>query len=272
MENIKNEIISNSRHQIIYGSNSEERIKLLMELSKENPVVKDENDPIAIYIDDFNPNINEVSCSVDKNQVSILCKDYFSYLVAFLLTEELKKIKIESCNLKNFLQQINNLYLNFDQKEIGSLEELSLELKKAKDFHLEKLTELVTNGNIKINFAATSFWYFELERFIRKVKQVLNDDSYIMILLNYEEDVMLEMQKVVNNLISSRINKDISIKLATDRKNIKTYHTQNGQLIEAVHDFEVIYLDDDALIKEYGDLNAECQSNKINEKRFPKKN
>lgn len=245
MENIKNEIISNSRHQIIYGSSSEERIKLLMELSKENPVVKDKNVPIAIYIDDFNPNIDKVSESADENQVSILCKDYFAYLVAFFLTEELKKIKIESSNIKNFLQQINNLYLNFNQKEIESLEELSDKLKKAKDFYLEKLIELLANGSIKINFSATSFWYFELERFIRKVKQLLKNDSYIMILLNYEENVMLEMQKVVNNLISSRINKDISIKLASDRKNIKTYYAQNRQLIEAINDFGVIYLDDE---------------------------
>ena len=51
--------------------------------------------------------------------------------------------------------------------------------------------------------------------------------------------------KSINNLIASRINKDISVKLATGNKTWRTYMADNNEHIDSVHDYDIIYLDDE---------------------------
>lgn len=245
MENIKNEIISNSRHQIIYYSNFEERKQLLEGISKENPLTIGNNKPAAIYVDDLAPNVDSINDQCDTRKLSILSKDYLEYSIAYEITKELSKITHDEKIIDNILGTINSLYLNNPQKHIKTLDELIKGFEKTKDYYSEKFIELTQNGDVKFNFCKIPFCFFELERYVRKIKTFLNNDSYMVILLNHQQDIFLESTKAINNLIASRINKDISIKLATKKEDWKTYVAQNGELINPVHDYDIIYLDDE---------------------------
>ena len=86
--------------------------------------------------------------------------------------------------------------------------------------------------------------FMDIESFIKKVKKLINNDSYLCILLNYENEISTYSMKSVNNLIASRINKNISIKLGTGSKEWKTYYTDNNDHIDSVQDYDIIYLDD----------------------------
>lgn len=54
----------------------------------------------------------------------------------------------------------------------------------------------------------------------------------------------LESYKAINNLIGSRINRDVSVNILTEPDTWKTYVDQQGQFIESTHDYENVEYDD----------------------------
>ena len=50
--------------------------------------------------------------------------------------------------------------------------------------------------------------------------------------------------QAINNLIGSRINGDISVKVAIEPDDWETYRDSNGQFVGAIHDYGTVELDD----------------------------
>lgn len=244
MKNIENQIITESRHQIIYSDDSEFRKELFKSIEKNNPISQNINKPFCVYIEDIGPNIDNLKGNLDSVKLSSMAREYLYFSTCYEIVNKIKELKLDEELLKRFLDRINTLFTqNYD---ILSLDELSVSLLNSKEIYENGFKNYVETGNLNFNINEMNIPFMDLESFIKKIKKLINNELYLCILLNYEKEISLYSMKSVNNLIASRINKDISIKLGTSNKSWKIYYTDNNDHIDSVHDYSIIYLDDDA--------------------------
>ena len=85
--------------------------------------------------------------------------------------------------------------------------------------------------------------FIQLEMVIKDIKELLNIGSYFGIILDKKEPLTYNSTRSVNDLIGSRINKDLSIKVATEPNDWDSYIGNNGQYIEYPHDYGIVELD-----------------------------
>ena len=143
------------------------------------------------------------------------------------------------------LLDLNNKYnLNDDCKEITSIDELISAFEQSKLFYMSYYLEYFKNGNTTMSISDLPIPFLQLESFVSQYKRALNNKSHFGIVLDKQEDISTESTKAVNSFVASRINKDNSIKAVVEPGNWDTYISDNGQYIEAVHDYGIIELDD----------------------------
>jgi hypothetical protein len=83
---------------------------------------------------------------------------------------------------------------------------------------------------------------------IQSIKKLINRDSYFVIIIN--GDIISNVAKMaVNNLLGSRINKDISIKVFCEPGKWNVSYDLNGNIINNIHDYGIVNFDDSE--KEY---------------------
>ena len=79
--------------------------------------------------------------------------------------------------------------------------------------------------------------------FVRLYKEAMNMKSYFGIIFDKQTPLMPSSTQAINNLIGSRINGDISVKVAIEPDDWETYRDSNGQFVEATHDYGTVELD-----------------------------
>lgn len=232
-EYLKKEIIDQSRHQFIYGYNDENRKSLIKELEIEYPIVKDETSQIAINPKNiFLPNI-EIE-GFDKYKLSLIATEYLRFNIALelLLRTQSQFPDINMSNLTTYFEE-----------NITKIEELIKHFKESIDFYKYYYEEYLKNEDIKISIDEILISFLDIETFIRKYKKDINNQSYISILVDNVCDSSIYSIRAINDLIGSRINKNISMKIFTEPDKWKTFIGSNGQFIESIHDYGEIEID-----------------------------
>jgi len=245
-----------SRHQFIYGKNGIDREKFLRQFSYENPVILDDDVPCVIYMDFKElPQINEAK-SIDITSLRIL-SEYLNFSIAYnILSRVISDIPLETLKIRQqeFLARINRIY----STDFDSLEELLNVLKYTIDFYKKNYDYYLKTGDVNIPVNELPICFLDVDFFIRYVKRLLNNNSYFALVFDQQENMPVIFQKLINNFISSRINSDISIKVACEPDEWKIYTDVNGNLIERTHDFGEVDLD--GSLKKY----VKIQKNKYN--------
>ena len=242
MSNIEEQIISESRHQIIYCDDASLREQLFKSVEHQNPIIKNINKPMSVYIADLGPQVDKINNNLDNIKLSSMTREYLYFSICYEIVNKIKKLELDNKSLDYFLDRINTLFVQ--EYNIISLDELSETLLASKETYEKGFINYVQTGTFNFDISDMNISFMDIESFIKKVKKLINNDSYLCILLNYEKEISTYSMKSVNNLIASRINKNISIKLGTGSKEWKTYYTDNNDHIDSVHDYDIIYLDD----------------------------
>lgn len=71
----------------------------------------------------------------------------------------------------------------------------------------------------------------------------LHNDSYFGFIIDHQTPFRLATTKAINIYAASRCNRDISIKVALAPDEWETYYDMSGNLVEAIHDYGVVELD-----------------------------
>lgn len=82
------------------------------------------------------------------------------------------------------------------------------------------------------------------DMFIGQFKSAINNGSYFGVIIDNQSDIALSSTKAINGLVAGRINKDISMKIATEPDGWDSYHEVSGQVIQRTDDYGTIELDD----------------------------
>ena len=242
---LKKTIMEQSRHMFIYGYNTDYRSNFLQSLEGEYPIIADSNKPLALYFDSLG--IPETDVSIKEKDLYLknrICEEYLSFsLAAKILEKTLEKTTVLDSKLSRLLYLMNRMQ-NKSCEEIKTIEDLLKEIKTSRDFYYEYYFKYISGEVKSIPIDKISIPFMEIDMFVSNFKNGMNLDSYIGIIFDKKIPQEISWVKAINNLISRRINKDISIKVALEPDAWETYTSTNGQLIEATHDYGTIELDD----------------------------
>ena len=250
-EYLKKEIMEQSRHLFIYGFKNENRSKFLKSLEKEYPIIADSDKPVALYFDSLGmPKMNIDLKGKDALLIHASNREYLSFAVATKILERSMKFDktVLDRRLSRLIDSVNK-EKNMGYAEIKTVGELLKEIKKSRDFYYESFINYVKGLKGKISIDDVAIPFLELEMFVRQYKDAMNMTSYFGIIFDKQAPLMSSSTQVINNLIGSRINGDISFKVAIEPNDWETYRDSNGQFVEETHDYGTVKLDDS--LKEY---------------------
>lgn len=246
-EYLKSTIMDQSRHQFIYCYDNEQRKELLQELNIEYISKVNSNTPISVYLNEFGLPKKPICDDIDKFKIDIIAREYLAFKIAYEILLKIKTyvdINLFSENIKRLLGYVNRCFLNTDFEKINSLEDLIKSIEESIEFYMTYYLEYVKSGKEIKSISEVRIPFLQLEIFISQFKRILNCKSYFGILLDKDSDISISSMKAVNSLISARINSDLSIKVLVEPDKWETFFNLTGEVIESVHDYGIIEVDD----------------------------
>ena len=245
-EYLKKQIMEQSRHLFIYGYNNEHRSDFLKNLEYDYPVIADSDKPTALYFDSLGmPEIDVDLKDRDRYLIHAASREHLSFAIATRILE--RSMEFDRTILDNRLSRLINLInrnKNVGHAEIESVEHLLKEIKTSRDFYYESYINYVKGLTERISIDDAAIPFLQLEMFVRLYKEAMNINSYFGIIFDKKSPLAIPSTQAINNLIGGRINGDMSIKVAIEPDDWETYRDVNGQLVEAIHDYGTVELDD----------------------------
>lgn len=241
-------IVGESRHYFIYSENKELRKELLQNISDRNPIVLDSNEPAIVYMDDFAlPESENKVTYLDNYRLKIVSREYLSFYIVYKLLIQFQRqtgIYMADLRIKNFLKDINRLFLNQDYNDIEDLNGLINVINQSKEFYKREYKNLQELGKIVEDINVLPIQFLELNSFMRPFKKMINTTSHFSIVFDQQSKPQLIMQQAINSLVTKRINSDISVNVVCERNEWKTYYDLTGMLAEPIHDYGDINIED----------------------------
>ncbi len=243
---LKQEIMGQGRHLFIYGYKDEQRSDFLKGLERDYPVIADSDKPAALYFDSLG--IPKMDINLEGKDTLIIdtsSREYLSFAVAARILE--RSMDFDKTVLDRRLSSLISLInsdKNKDYAEIQTVEDLLKEIKTSRDFYYESYINYVKGLIASISFDDVAIPFLELDMFVRQYKEAMNMNSYFGIIFDKQTSLMPSSTQAINNLIGSRINGDISVIVAIEPGDWETYIASNGQLVQAIHDYGTVELDD----------------------------
>lgn len=242
-----NIIMGTSRHQFIYGYKGKKREQFLKEMAERYPVQLDTTNPIGIYLDSIGlPKVDTLYSDFNSEQLSIICREYLNFsIIKNLFDVTFEQLSEKDLNEKTheLLSVVDHFIISNKKLSISSLKELSDFLNDVRNayaiIHNDYIKSNSLNGLLKDLPIIRS-----IDRFIRGYKEVINSNSHIGVIIDSKEPISLRSQRAINHLVASRINADISMKVACEPDSWETKYDLDGNLINATHDYGTVKIDD----------------------------
>ena len=247
-EYLQRQIMESSRHLFMYGYESNYRSQFLHDLEEKYPIVFNSNKPIALYFDMLGlPKIEYDIKSKDDSLINRMSSEYLNFTIVSKILEE--TLKIDRTNRLSGLIQYMNTMRNKSHNEIKTSLDLIKQIEFSRDFYNEMYRNYIMGTIEETSLDNVAIPFCSVEAFISLYKEVMGIDSYFGIIFDKKASVSISSIKSINDLISSRINKDISIKIAVNPNAWDTYWGTGDWFVEKIHDYDTLELDNSA--KEY---------------------
>lgn len=247
-EELINKIMEESRHQFIYGYNGKLREQFLRDMAKKYPVKLDDREPIGIYLDSIGLSKRyDANNDLVKTPLSIISREYLYFsIVKNLLDVTLEQLleKDLIARSEQFLNTINRFFIDDKKIKVKNLRELRDILKDARDAYSVIYENYIENSILDESFNRLPIKFIYIDKFIREYKDMINNKSYIGVIIDQQEPIVVKSKQAINSLVASRINADISMKIACQPDEWKMYYDLNGTLIEYIHDYNIVQFDD----------------------------
>lgn len=255
MDNLKKrQIMEEGRHHFIYGHNGEKRRIFLASLEDTYPIKVESSSPMAIYMGSlFLPRLNTKKPL--RPEIDSLAREHTNFFIAERIIENVKRDAMQdiiNSKIEELLKIVNRLFLNHGKQNISSLDELLTALRTSKKFY-ERYYVKSQRGEDTPSIDDLQLCFMQIVPFVHYVKNMLATKAPFSIIVDHQEPMNILSCQAINNLTGMRINDDISMNVAEQPEEWESFLAQNGTMIEAVHDYGVIELDDSlkTFIEEY---------------------
>lgn len=246
-EYMRDSIVEHAWHQFLYGYNTEKRTEFLQSMVDSHPIKLDNSEAAAVLVSDYSlPKVdNPVEC--DKYQVMTLAREHFSIvLIDAIVDQTIRQVELDKLNekMKSFIKAVNRLLLSPGFDDIQDISEFSKVLKEVKKFYSDEYVKLLQTGTFQGDITSLRLGFVDLNSFAHYYKKALNMNRHFSVIIDQQEVGAVVSQKAVNGIVTRRCTGDISMKIACEPQEWKTYYDLNGMLAESVHDYSAVELDD----------------------------
>lgn len=246
--NVNSQIIEYSRHQFLYGKNNNERRIFLTEAVQNYPIKFNEDMPTAIYIDEIGlPKVESKSSNtLDEIRINRLAMTYLEFSIAYnIMKRILEETSQTHIDCEKFTDSMKIMMSEGSKNTINTLEQFRDALKYSMDFYKQYYEDYLSTGETKLRIDDLDIPFLvDLEVFIRRLHRTTKNNSFFSIILDKKKDIALPSVKAINGLLNSRCNALLSIKVACEPGEWETYKDFSGSIVESVHDYGEIELDD----------------------------
>jgi hypothetical protein len=246
-EYMRDSIVEHAWHQFLYGYNGEERTKFLQSMVDSHPIKFDSTDAAAVLISDYSLPIVDNPVKCDSYQMGSVAREHFSVVLVDAIVEQtIQQIDLDKLNdkMKSFIKAVNRLLLNPDFDRIRNIEEFSKVLKDVKKFYSDEYIRMLQTGSFQGDITSLRLGFIDLNFFASYFKRALNMNRHFSVIIDQRKVGAVVSQKAVNGIVTRRCTGDISMKIACEPRDWKTYYDLSGMLAEAVHDYSAVELDD----------------------------
>ncbi len=247
-ENLETEIMGQSRHQFIYGYDGIQRKQFLENMASHYPIVLDEKSPMAVIVPEYGlPKTPVGNKNIDKEKINIISSEFLNFSIAsniLLKAKATNDIDVLNERIKDLIDNLNQYSINKNCSPIGDLDDLIRILTQSKNFYLKYYAEYYGKGIETSSLDELALPFMPFDMFVRQFKSAINNGSYFGVIIDNQSDIALSSTKAINGLVAGRINKDISMKIATDPERWNSYHEVGGQVIQRTDDYGTVELDD----------------------------
>ncbi len=228
---------------IIRSYNNNERTKFLKNIANLHGIKIDSKEPIVIYLENIGLSKMNVSKDLDTNKLAIIAENYLTLMMINSLIMQIDDNNpLIDKRFKEIFDYINmsKIKRDSDIKSMGDLKRfIEYSLNYFYDYYLNYL-----EYGIEKDIQDMPVIFINIERFVELFKKAINNPNHITFLFDKKDDIAIFSTKAINDLLGSRINKDISIKIVCEPEKWETFLTNNKQFVEATHDYGTMELDD----------------------------
>lgn len=246
-EYMRDSIVEHAWHQFLYGYNGEERTKFLQSMVDSHPIKFDSTDAAAVLISDYSLPIVDNPVKCDSYQMGSVAREHFSVVLVDAIVEQtIQQIELDKLNdkMKSFIKAVNRLLLNPDFDKIRSIEEFSKVLKDVKKFYSDEYIRMLQTGSFQGDITSLRLGFIDLNFFASYYKKALNMKRHFSVIIDQQKVGTVVSQQAVNGIVTRRCTGDISMKIACQPDEWKSYYDLSGMFAEAVHDYSAVELDD----------------------------
>lgn len=242
------DIIMRPNHKFICGDRSDKN-EYLKKLAQEFSFNNNLKSPVGVYINDTGlAKCTNASC--DKVTLTSFNERYLEMVLAYeiidKLTHELPQEAIEKVSLE-ILRHFN--YGNKENK-FSTLEELKQELLKTKNIYLEEYEHYIRTGQLNDFMNKLRIFMVLLEPMIRSMKNILPNLDCIHAFIDKNSKYSITYTQTINFYIGARSNGFLNINIGCDNfQDWETYYDINGNLIQAIHDFDYVDMREYKLVR-----------------------
>lgn len=242
-EYLKDEIMRQSRHQFIYGYESDERSSFLKSLEKDYDIEINVDSPMAIYMEDYYFPKMELDDEVDCFRIYQVSREYFNIALIKNIISRIKSKTnlLEDENVLKFLNRLSSI--TSDHSCYTNLDDFEKDLVSSLDFYSLYRDKLIIGSSSLPNILDVKIPFIMPEMIVSKIKNMLVNKSYFGIIVDGNSEFSLDTYKLVNGYVTRIINSDLSMKVVTDPGKWITYYDNSGEFAEAVHDYGIVELD-----------------------------
>lgn len=230
-----NRVIWESRHKFVYYDY--ESIDSLRELSNEYIAKLNSNEPIAIHIIDETlpePSNNKL---LDQYTINQFHERYYQLLIFLSIIDEIIN-HIDNKELNKCLSRLLNLISYCSKKEIKDVKMLRTMLIDSKNMYKDAYIKYINTGVYGDFYKTIPIPFVLIDNTISTLKSKINLEKHFSVLLELQGEISQYTSRAINDYIASRCNGYLSINVLLDSNNIwKSYYSNNGQLIENIHDY-----------------------------------
>ncbi len=242
MLNIREDILKEPIHQIIYLDDDKKRKELIEAIEKEDP-------KNIIILDEIGSKPFQLHENCKKDVLTTLNRQFLYFSIIYKIIEKAEELDCNINNIDILIEMVNMMYLSNDTKYLKNLSELKNHLYIGKETYKMGIEEYSITGNVKFDFERLLIPKVDIINVSTKAKRLINEISNMLILFNHEKEISLSATETVNDLIFTKINRNFSVKLFTDADSWKTFTTDTGQVLSEHSDYNLVDLNGVSLIK-----------------------
>lgn len=224
-------VVLDSRNKFVYIDND---MKDLFDTSLYQAKI-DSYEPILVNVSDFElPNI-ESNLKLNRYMIESIYNNYYAFVIVLSIIDTLIK-DIDKKELNRRFRNIFRLYSLINGVNINDIDEFRGMINDSKEVYREGYLEYINTGECNF-FDKLKIKFIIVDNFVYDLRKSIGLDKYFSLVFNIDKDISIYDEMAINNYISSRDNRYISINVICNDRDWRYYYNMNGIMIENNSDY-----------------------------------